>query len=614
MGSVYEAHHEVLGVNVALKFLHSELSEEFNLKERFLQEARVSATIQSPHIVRVMDVDVFGEQPYLVMDLLKGEPLQRRIATQGRLTIGKTLDFASQILIGLQEAHDKHIVHRDLKPDNVFITRGQHGEELLKILDFGIAKLRQAAGEKGNLTQPGAVMGTPEYMAPEQAYSADQVDARSDVYSVGVMIFEMLSGKRPVEGETPQEIAHKILMGEVLRLEEVAPEVPPGLVRVVHTAMEPRPEDRWADARDLREALLPFMAANPFATTGLAASPTGHGATPFIAVSKTPRIDGARTSNNADHPPTRVDGANKQSQVAASRAAASRAAVSPAHGSHGAGAAAGGAAGLHAAGAHAVAAFPAIPAHREAAAQERVPATVPPSAGPPRASALPPMPTTDPVLAAVPTTDPALAPTIPRTADMPQMPDMRSPGGVGSTVNLPPAAPVGPAVPVHRGTVVRRSRGSGWPLLTALAVLLLGGGGAIGYYYYETTYNAPTPPPRPVRRVYTQTPAETPGAAGEEADGPTVVEPLDPGALEPGQTPQISPAPRPAPQAGGGVTPSNSGAGQSGVPVFTLPTAIPLATGNLPINIPTALPPISLPTGFSIPGLTPPPAPAPNSN
>lgn len=605
MGSVYEAHHEVLGVNVALKFLHSELSEEFNLKERFLQEARVSATIQSPHIVRVMDVDVFGDQPYLVMDLLKGEPLQRRIATQGRLTIGKTLDFASQILVGLQEAHDKHIVHRDLKPDNVFITRGQHGEELLKILDFGIAKLRQAAGEKGNLTQPGAVMGTPEYMAPEQAYSADQVDARSDVYSVGVMIFEMLSGKRPVEGETPQEIAHKILMGDVLRLEEVAPEVPPGLVRVVHTAMEPRPEDRWADARDLREALLPFVSANPFATTGLAAAPTGHGATPFIAVSKTPRIDGGKTSNASDRPPTRVDGANKQSFAAASRAASAHAGAPHAVGSH-------------AAGAHAVAAFPAVPGRQEpplSAAHERVPATIPPSAGPPRASALPPTPTTDPVLAAVPTTDPALAPTIPRTADMPQMPDLRS-SGVGSTVNLPPAAPVGPAVPVRRATVVRRSHGSSWPLFMALAVLLLGGGGAIGYYYYESVYNAPVPPPRPVRRVYTQTPAATPGAAAaEEADGPTVVEPLDPGALEPvGQVPQLSPSPRPAPQAGGGVTPSNSGTGQSGVPVFTLPTAIPLATGNLPINIPTALPPISLPTGFSIPGLTPPPAPAPNSN
>src|SRR5690606_5826100 len=248
--------------------------------------------------------------PYLVMDLLKGEPLQRRI-TQGRLTIGKTLDFASQILVGLQEAHDKHIVHRDLKPDNVFITRGQHGEELLKILDFGIAKLPQAAGEKGNLTQPGAVMGTPEYMAPEQAYSADQVDARSDVYSVGVMIFEMLSGKRPVEGETPQEIAHKILMGDVLRLEEVAPEVPPGLVRVIHTAMEPRPEDRWADARALREALMPFAPVNPYASTGVSRPLTGQ-AVPFVQVTKTPRIDGARSESRSDRPATRVDAGQEQ--------------------------------------------------------------------------------------------------------------------------------------------------------------------------------------------------------------------------------------------------------------------------------------------------------------
>lgn len=101
MGSVYEANHQVLGVNVALKFLHPELSEEFNLKERFLQEARVSATIHSPHIVRVLDVDVFGDQPYLVMDLLIGEPLQRRMTQSGRLTVAQTLEYVNQILVGL---------------------------------------------------------------------------------------------------------------------------------------------------------------------------------------------------------------------------------------------------------------------------------------------------------------------------------------------------------------------------------------------------------------------------------------------------------------------------------------------------------------------------------
>jgi serine/threonine-protein kinase len=562
MGSVYEATHEVLGVNVALKFLHSELSEEFNLKERFLQEARVSATIQSPHIVRVMDVDVFEDQPYLVMDLLKGEPLQRRISSQGRLTIPQTLDYAQQILIGLQEAHEKNIVHRDLKPDNVFITRGPQGEELLKILDFGIAKLRQAAGAKGHLTQPGAVMGTPEYMAPEQAYSADQVDARSDVYSVGVMLFEMLSGKRPVEGETPQDIAHKILMGEVLRLEEVAPEVPAGLARVIHTAMEPRPEDRWADARALREALLPFIAVNPFATTGIGRPMTGQG-TPFLAISKTPRIDGTRPAQKSDRPDTRVDVAKPVSLD-----------------------------------------IPVV------VASERVPATVPPSAGPPRASALPPSPTPDPALAA----------TVNQTADMPMMPDRRA-VGAGATVNIPPVA----SVPVHRATVVRKTSGPNWAMYVALATLVLGGGGAFGYYYYDSVYDAPVPPPRPVRHMYTQaSPGAAAAPAATQVSGPTAVQPLDPKALEVEPEDRWrnapvspAPAPRPAPQLGGGVTGSAGSAPTTpaGAPVFTLPTAIPLPSGSIPITLPTAFPPLSLPTGFSIPGWpAPAPAPAPNSN
>src|SRR5690606_11194087 len=173
----------------------------------------------------------------------------------------------------------------------VFITQGPAGE-LLKILDFGIAKLRHEQGYQLILTQPGAVMGTPEYMAPEQAYSADQVDARSDVYSVGVMLFEMLSGQRPAEGETPQEIAHQILMGQALRLDDIDPELPSGLVRVVHTAIQPRPEDRWEDAAALREALLPFLPSTASTQTG--SRPYTAPQTPFAGVKKTPRIDGTR--------------------------------------------------------------------------------------------------------------------------------------------------------------------------------------------------------------------------------------------------------------------------------------------------------------------------------
>lgn len=603
MGSVYEAHHQVLGVNVALKFLHSDLSEAFNLKERFLQEARVSATIQSPHIVRVLDVDVFEGQPYLVMDLLKGEPLQRRMVQLGRLTVPQTLEYAQQILLGLQEAHDKNVVHRDLKPDNVFITKGARGEELLKILDFGIAKLKQDAGVKANLTQPGAVMGTPEYMAPEQAYSADQVDARSDVYSVGVMLFEMLSGKRPADGETPQEIAHKVLMGQGLRLEDIAPDVPAGLARVVQTAMEPRPEDRWADARALREALLPFAPTSPYASTGVSGQPlTGQGV-PFVQVSKTPRIDGVRTPGQSDRPPTRVDNAGSGSGRDSGLRPTST-----------------------------------IEIPIDIVSQQ-VPATIPPSAGPPRASELPPEPA--PI-------DPALAQTQRHTADMLKAPELRQ-QPAGGTVNFEARSGVtvgsratgtlaqpGPVINYPgaggaglRPTTVTRRSTSNWGLWATLATVLIGSAGALGYYYYETEYNAPIPPPRPVRRAnYVAARGETPAApaqaTNQEAAGPTQLQPLDPGALE--DNPELAqrwknnpvpPAPVPNP-AGPGATnrpagaATGTGAAPTGAPVFTLPTAIPLPTGSLPIALPTSLPQLPLPSGFSIPGLTP-PAPAANS-
>jgi serine/threonine protein kinase len=569
MGSVYEANHELLGSAVALKFLHSELAEEFSLKERFLQEAHVSATIQSPHIVRVLDVDVTNGVPFLVMDLLKGQPLQRKLSEQGRFGVEQALGYTQQILTGLQAAHERNIVHRDLKPDNVFITYGHHGEELLKLLDFGIAKVKQAAGEKGNLTQPGAVMGTPEYMAPEQAYSADQVDARSDVYSVGVMLFEMLSGRRPAEGETPQDIAQQILFGTALRLDQLAPELPSGLVRVVHTAIEPRPEDRWADARALREALLPFVGTRHPASTHGSTTPEGH-VSAYIPVAKTPRIDGTRPA------PVKVRRPTTKRERAASLE---------------------------------------IPVEIDRGSQ--VPATIPPTEGPPRASALPP------------SSDPAVAPTIRQTASMPAVPPSAH---ATATVNseLVPHLHIDsnarglPQLPkVTRHTVVARRKSNSWIWITLLLVAGLAGGGVAAYAYYEQTYNSPVPPPRPVLR-YPNAVAAAPSASDVQAldqtTGPTIIKPLDPAALE--HTPiqprppsgGVAPRPNPTPSlpgtpsvsAGEPATPNVSSGGP--LPPFTLPTSLPFPVAWPSIALPTAFPPVVLPSGFSIPGLTPPAA------
>jgi serine/threonine protein kinase len=258
MGTVYEARHEVLGTAVALKFLHAELAKRAGLAQRFLQEARVSANIQSIHVTRVTDVDMTPDgTPYLVMELLHGESLQQLLDRRGKLPPHEAIDFALQTLAGLEAAHALGVVHRDLKPDNVFVTPSSGGP-LLKLIDFGIAKLRASNEYQRGLTRAGALMGTPEYMAPEQLYSAADVDHRADIFSLGVMLFEMLSARRPADGEDAPAIVGKVMAGEILRLDACEPELPPGLVAVVHRAIAAERDERFASAHELRLALAPF--------------------------------------------------------------------------------------------------------------------------------------------------------------------------------------------------------------------------------------------------------------------------------------------------------------------------------------------------------------------
>ncbi len=272
MGSVYEARHEGLGITVALKFLHPELSRRPQLVERFTREAHVSAQIQSPHVVRVTDVDQNeAGQAFIVMEYLEGKTLQTLYEelyhARQRLSYADALEYAMQMLEGVEAAHNTGVIHRDLKPDNVIIARGKRGEPVLKLLDFGIAKLKVTGQLDRGLTRPGIIMGTPEYMAPEQAYSADAVDARADIFSLGVMIFEMLAGRRPVGGDEPHQIATAYLTRNIAKLLDLAPHVPPELAAAVHRAMGPKPEDRWSSVAEFRSAIEPFwLATRPAAT------------------------------------------------------------------------------------------------------------------------------------------------------------------------------------------------------------------------------------------------------------------------------------------------------------------------------------------------------------
>jgi serine/threonine-protein kinase len=275
MGSVYEALHAGLGTPVAIKVLLRQLANVPTVADRFRREAQVSATLKSPHVTQVTDVDQLPDgRPYLVMELLVGRSLQEWLEQNKTLSREEAVDIGLQILLGLECAHALGVVHRDLKPGNVFLDEQGVGR-VAKLLDFGIAKVR-ASPEFQSLTRPGMVMGTPEYMAPEQAFSADQADARSDIYSVGVMLYEMLSGALPADGSSPLEVAHQVMTHRVRPLEELCPGLPQGLVNLVHQAMHPDRNTRFESALEMRRALSAFIGQLSYAGQVAASAALGE--------------------------------------------------------------------------------------------------------------------------------------------------------------------------------------------------------------------------------------------------------------------------------------------------------------------------------------------------
>jgi serine/threonine protein kinase len=238
--------------------LHPDLGRREALVARFLQEARVSASIRSPHVTQVIDVDQTPDgDAYFVMELLEGESLEQRLERSKPLPVAEAVDIGLQVLSALEVAHARGIVHRDLKPDNVWLTPGARGPHV-KLLDFGIAKLKTANEFRNVTTRPGSMMGTPAYMAPEQAISADQVDHRADLYSFGVILYEMLSGQRPVDAEEPQEILEHLVRGDVHPLATRNAALPPGLATLVDHLVAPNPEERPASAEVVRNELLQY--------------------------------------------------------------------------------------------------------------------------------------------------------------------------------------------------------------------------------------------------------------------------------------------------------------------------------------------------------------------
>lgn len=273
MGEVYRARDHRLGRDVAIKVLPAAFSRDPDRLRRFEQEARAAAALNHPNIVAVYDIGTHQDSPYVVTELLEGETLRQRTQS-GPVSARKATDYALQIARGLAAAHDRGITHRDLKPENIFVTK----DGRIKILDFGLAKLTRPKGDSSGAdtptlaeeTEPGLVLGTAGYMAPEQV-RGKAADGRSDIFSLGAILYEMVSGKRAFHGESAADTMSAILKTEPPPLTDSQQNTPAGLARVVEHCLEKDPGNRFQSARDVAFALEAFSGSS----SSLAAIPQG---------------------------------------------------------------------------------------------------------------------------------------------------------------------------------------------------------------------------------------------------------------------------------------------------------------------------------------------------
>lgn len=256
MGEVLAARHVDLQRDVALKFLHPSLMTRTDLVERFLREARALAQLQSEHAVRVMDVAKLEDgSPYMVMELLRGSDLHS-VLDAGPLPLDEAIEYVLQAAEALAEAHGLGIVHRDLKPSNLFLAQRPDGSHLVKVLDFGISKIAvEEAGPDASVTATNSFLGSPRYMSPEQIRSAKNVDRRADIWSLGVVLYELTTGKHPFEAETVAEVIGLVLHQSPAPPSAHRPEIPAELDAVIARCLEKDRELRFPDLGAFAEAL-----------------------------------------------------------------------------------------------------------------------------------------------------------------------------------------------------------------------------------------------------------------------------------------------------------------------------------------------------------------------
>jgi eukaryotic-like serine/threonine-protein kinase len=257
MGVVWAAMHTVTRKRVALKFLRGPLHMRPELRRRFMREARAASAVVHPNVLEVHDVlELEDETPVMMMDLLEGETLGQRLTRKGRLSLSETADILLQVVSGVGTAHAVGVVHRDLKPDNVFLMDREPPS--VRVIDFGIAKLVSAEGpaaETGAITGTGAMLGTPCYMSPEQSFGERDIDHRSDIWAIGVIFYECLTGARPVEGDSIGQVVKRLVTDGITPIAVILPDLPPEISDLVDRMLCREREGRPQDLREVSEIL-----------------------------------------------------------------------------------------------------------------------------------------------------------------------------------------------------------------------------------------------------------------------------------------------------------------------------------------------------------------------
>ena len=316
MGAVYRATHVLMDKTVAVKVLHPALAADDKIVARFSREARAASRISHPHALSVTD---FGEDKggvvFLVMEYLNGQTLKEVIRNESPMPLPRIVEIIRQVCGALEAAHAEGVVHRDLKSDNIMLI-DVGGGDWAKVLDFGIAKITEKVGQDPALTAPNLIIGTPQYMSPEQCSQAAEIDSRSDIYSLGVILYELLIGHVPFTGESPTAIMMKHLQEPPPSVLEERKDLPASVGRVVARAMAKRPEDRFQTVSELSEEFTAAAADQPAAAAAATTGPgTADRSTNRIVV-PTGSNEAPRSTANEDHDEATVVRARPESSQA----------------------------------------------------------------------------------------------------------------------------------------------------------------------------------------------------------------------------------------------------------------------------------------------------------